>query len=96
MRADEHVVDWLAAYVAETVGIDAADVARDALFVELGLSSMQAIELSDDLGRRVDLDLPATLAFDYPTIAAAAEFVAEETARIARMPTAAAGRGRDL
>ena len=42
---------------------------------ELGLDSLMALELRNTLCARLDRRLPATLLFDYPSIAAVADFV---------------------
>jgi len=81
MRERDQIADWLVERVAETLAIDIALVRSDIAFSDLGLSSMQAVELSDDLQRFTSLMLPPTLVFDYPTIDGAAGFVAQELAR---------------
>jgi acyl carrier protein len=53
----------------------------DVAFTDLGVSSLQAVELSDDLQRLTNLTLPPTLVFDHPTIDGAAAFVAGELTR---------------
>ena len=45
---------------------------------EAGLDSLGATELQHSLGDTFALDLPATLAFDYPTAAALAGFIASQ------------------
>ena|SRR5436190_16827741 len=68
---------WLTAYIAETLGVrsESIDVRRP--FSYFGLSSAEGVILAGDLekwlgGRR----LPATLAWDYPTIETMARYLA--------------------
>ncbi|MDQ3761957.1 MAG: SDR family NAD(P)-dependent oxidoreductase [Actinomycetota bacterium] len=75
MDKHDRVTDWLIARIAELLDINAASITPDAPFSGLGLSSMQAVELSDDLQRWTGLTLPPTLTYDYPTIGQAAAFV---------------------
>jgi acyl-CoA synthetase (AMP-forming)/AMP-acid ligase II/acyl carrier protein len=74
----DEVVDWLVEQLAAALGVDTDSISLDAPFVDLGLSSVQAVELSDELQRWTGLTLPPTLIFDYPTINAAAEYIANE------------------
>jgi acyl transferase domain-containing protein len=76
---------------------DVAAVVTDRTFLDLGLTSITAVELHDRLETAAGLDLPVTLVFDHPTPAAIARFVAEllveEQARadgVAELPTAEA------
>ena len=43
--------------------------------MEAGLDSLGAVELRNTLASNFALDLPATLTFDYPTIASLASFI---------------------
>jgi hypothetical protein len=43
--------------------------------MEAGLDSLGAAELRNDLGSAFGVELPATISFDYPTIAALTKFL---------------------
>jgi acyl carrier protein len=58
-------------------GIDNEQGLRDA-----GLDSLMALELKNRLQDDVGRSLPATLAFDFPTIAALTHFLADEVLRL--------------
>jgi acyl transferase domain-containing protein/acyl carrier protein len=45
---------------------------------ELGLDSLMAVEMRNALGDLLDRSLPATILFDYPTLAALTEFLVKE------------------
>jgi acyl carrier protein len=91
MRLRDQIADWLVERVAATLTIEAASVRYDVAFTDLGVSSLQAVELSGDLQRLTNLTLPPTLVFDHPTIDGAAAFVADELAR-GKRPLPALGR----
>ena len=46
--------------------------------MEAGLDSLGAVELRTNLADRFNLDLPATLTFDYPTVAALSAFLSSQ------------------
>ena len=54
--------------------------------MDLGLDSLMAVELRNNLAQSLQLTeiLPATLMFDYPSIADIAAFLLEQSRRIAR------------
>ena len=57
-------------------GILGADVGSTEPLMAAGLDSLGAVELHSSLEQKLGLQLPSTLVFDYPTVAALTEFLA--------------------
>jgi len=83
------VEEWLVERIARVVGQDASEVDVKTPFVRFGLDSMMAVKLGADLGAWTGRALPATVIWDYPTIAALARYVAS-----APIAPASSGAGR--
>jgi acyl transferase domain-containing protein/acyl carrier protein len=66
--------------VGGVLGHPPASVPRGEGFAELGLDSLGAIELRTQLERALECRLPATLAFDYPTVDVLVAHLAEQLA----------------
>jgi Phosphopantetheine attachment site len=49
-------------------------------FFQAGLDSLGAVDLRNAVAAEFGVDLPATAAFDYPTVAALAAFVSQQAA----------------
>ncbi|WP_410677309.1 SDR family NAD(P)-dependent oxidoreductase, partial [Amycolatopsis sp. cmx-4-68] len=68
------VLDLVRSTVAAVLALpDAARIAADAPFRELGIDSLSGLELRTALGAATDVRLPATVVFDHPTPAALAD-----------------------
>jgi acyl carrier protein len=73
MRSSREIQDWIIAWVAREARMKPEDIDVQEAFVNLGLSSRQAVllagELEDWLGRK----LPTSLVWDHPNIAKLAD-----------------------
>ncbi len=79
------------ATVAAVVG---QDVATEVPLMEAGLDSLGAVELRNSLSTAFEMELPPTLTFDYPSVAAISSFIAaaKHPAGFPEEPEAAPGR----
>lgn len=73
--ARREVERWISGRTAEMAVLPLSAVAPDSVFTDLGLSSVQAVELVAAIEDRFGLVLEPTLLFDYPTLEAVAEHV---------------------
>jgi acetoacetyl-CoA synthetase len=75
----EMLSDYVRAEVAKATGIEDPElVGVDRGFFEQGMDSLSSIELRNRLQRGLDRSLPATLAFDYPNVAALVAFLSRQ------------------
>jgi acyl-CoA synthetase (AMP-forming)/AMP-acid ligase II/acyl carrier protein len=77
---------WLLEWMVQCAGVPRDDVDRQRPFAEYGLSSLAAVELSRELEDMLKVRLSPVLAWNYPTPAALAPYLA----RLAGDPEAAA------
>jgi NADPH:quinone reductase-like Zn-dependent oxidoreductase/short-subunit dehydrogenase/acyl carrier protein len=77
----------LRAEAAKVLGLSEVPVERP--LRELGLDSLTAVELRNRIAKRIGAPLPATLAFDYPTISRQAAFVLGQVLELAPTVTKA-------
>jgi acyl-CoA synthetase (AMP-forming)/AMP-acid ligase II/acyl carrier protein len=78
-RASERIEVWLLEWIVRKLGLDAADVSRDRPFAEFGVDSLTAVELSQELEDEFKVPLPPIVAWNYPTPAALARYLAEQS-----------------
>jgi acyl carrier protein len=81
-RAAERIEVWMLEWLVARLGMDAADIARDRPFAELGVDSLTAVELSHELEQQFGVPLPPIVAWNYPTPAALSRYLAEQTTGI--------------
>lgn len=74
-RSAEEVEKWLVSYIAGQLKAQPEQISLDEEFVNLGLSSRQAVELTLDLEEFVGRSTDAGLVYDYPTIRSLARFL---------------------
>ena len=68
---------WLVSKLAEQLSLDPNSINVDEALTRYGLDSIDAVTMVGDLEDWLDLELPSTLFWDYPTIAKSAQYLAE-------------------
>jgi 8-amino-7-oxononanoate synthase len=82
MSVDAHspnmqaIEGWLIERVAALVGVAPATLDTAQPFAVFGLDSIAAVGLAGELEDWLNVELPTTILWDYPTIAALAEYLA--------------------
>lgn len=79
-RSPEEVEKWLVSYIARQLKAQSEQISVEEEFVNLGLSSRQAVELTLDLEEFVGRPTDAGLVYDYPTIRSLARFLTAQAA----------------
>lgn len=74
----EAIQAWLVAQIADVLSIDPATIEVAQPLTRYGLDSIDAVTLVGDLEDWLDLELPSTLLWDYPSIEKASAFMVEE------------------
>jgi len=82
----EYIEAWLAKWLAEELGITVDAIDPRNSFVKYGIDSVTAVRLADDLEVWLGRDLPLTVAWDYPSIEALAQHLAEQNDAAASVP----------
>ena len=79
-RSADEVEKWLVVYIARQLKAQPEQISIDEEFVNLGLSSRQAVELTLNLEEFVGRPTDAGLVYDYPTIRSLARFLTAQAA----------------
>ncbi|QIQ05510.1 SDR family NAD(P)-dependent oxidoreductase [Streptomyces liangshanensis] len=83
--ASDRVRDQLAAFLGERLGVAGFD--RKAPLADYGINSIMSVELSEELSRRWDVRLPATLFLEYADFADLADALTERYGVSPEAPT---------
>jgi acyl carrier protein len=68
---------WLVDYLADALKFDRDEIDVTKTFETYGLDSASAVGMAGDLGEWLGREIDPTLPYDYPTIAALAQRLAE-------------------
>ncbi len=72
------IENWMLSWVAERAKLERAELNSNTPFAELGVDSLTAIELNQELEESLQLKIPPVAAWDYPTPATLANYLAEQ------------------
>ncbi len=72
------IQSWIVSYLAELLELDPDEIDLAIPFDSYGLDSALAVGMTGDLEDWMGRELDTTLLYDYPTIAALAQHLAEE------------------
>jgi len=73
----EEIEAWLVSRIASELYVAPDDVDVRTPFAELGIDSLIAMELAQELEAHLARDLPVTILFDHPTIERLARFLGD-------------------
>lgn len=79
LQSVEDIETQVAELVQKMIG---QPISREQPIMEAGLDSLGAVELRSSLQAKFAADLPATLTFDYPTVASLAKFLATQLSAV--------------
>ncbi len=74
-RRGEVLAGYIRAEVARIIGLDSAELDESRGLFEMGMDSLMAVELRHSLGNRLGCELPVTLTFNYPNVAALTQYL---------------------
>ena len=69
---------WIAGWISRELKVDPAKIKGDQTFPEYGMDSVHAMMMVGDLEEHLTRRLPPTLAWDFPTVDAMADYLGRE------------------
>ncbi|MBO2453283.1 acyl carrier protein [Actinomadura barringtoniae] len=72
---------WMADFLADRLGLPAAEVDRHALMTDYGMDSVTAISMLEELTAVVGLEIDPDVIWDFPTISALAGYAHERSSQ---------------
>ena len=91
IKTREEISTWLVDWIANELDMDKCEIQTTRSLLEYSLSSVTATILVGDLEDWLDLRLPPTLVWDYPSIDAMTEHLTSQLANDAQPAAATAG-----
>jgi acyl carrier protein len=76
----QDISNWLVDWIGKEAELPAGEIDLDRSLLDYSLSSITATILVGDIEEWLEITLPPTLAWDYPTIGALVDFLAETVA----------------
>jgi acyl carrier protein len=92
-RPRQEIADWLIDWIAKELKMSADEIEPARSLLDYSMSSLTATILVGDLEDSLELRLPPSLVWDYPSIDAMTDFLVEQVARKAATPTSPAAIG---
>ncbi|MEP0869325.1 acyl carrier protein [Trichocoleus desertorum AS-A10] len=74
----EAIQQWLVSQLAKQLSLDPKNIKVQEPLTRYGLDSIDAVTLVGELEDWLELELPSTLLWDYPTVEKAANFLVQE------------------
>ncbi|MEM9905985.1 MAG: acyl carrier protein [Cyanobacteria bacterium P01_D01_bin.44] len=78
LPTSEDIQDWIVDYLADLLEVSPEEVDPAISFDRYGLDSSAAIGLTGDLEDWLGQEIEPTLLYDYPTVAALAQYLSSE------------------
>ena len=77
---ESDICAWCTSYLAKEMEVPADQIDSQANFARLGIDSATSVFFIMDLEEWLDLELPSNIAFEYPSIAELAGYLAKRCA----------------
>ena len=74
-QTSQDIQKWLISWLCEELNVEAQEIDDNEPFVNLGVSSRQAVVLMGDLENWLGFEIDPSLAWEYPTIQDLSEYL---------------------